>query len=235
MKNLISIVIPAYNQAENLRHALQSILTQTYKVYEVIVVNDGSMDHTAEVIRQMEDTFKERGVRFVSISQTNQGAQHARNRGFREANGEFVIFWDADVVAHPHLLEKMYFALETNPEASYAYSSFIWGKKKFKLWEFDAEKLQQQPYIHSTTLVRTRHFPGWDTRIKRLQDWDVWLTMLQRGQRGVFVDDILFTVKTDRGTMSEWLPKVVYKLPWLPKVKQYQKAVEVVKKKHKLS
>lgn len=234
MKSLISIVIPAYNHAEDLRLALQSILTQTYKEYEVIVVNDGSVDHTSQVIAKMEPTFKERNLPFLAISQTNQGAQHARNRGFKEAKGDLVIFWDADVVAHPQLLEKMLAALAANPEASYAYSSFIYGKKKFKLWPFDAEKLKTMPYIHSTSLVRKKHFPGWDTRIARLQDWDVWLTMLAKGQTGIWVDDFLFTVKTEHGTMSEWLPKFLYKIPWLKRVKKYNDAMAVIKKKHQL-
>lgn len=234
MASLISIIIPAYNHAEDLRLALQSILTQTYKDYEVIVVNDGSVDHTAQVLQSMEGTFKDRGIPFTAISQTNQGAQHARNRGFREAKGAFVIFWDADVVAHPQLLAKMVAALEEHPEASYAYSSFIYGKKKFKLWPFDADKLRQQPYIHSTSLVRKKQFPGWDTRIKRLQDWDVWLTMLEKGQTGVWVDEFLFTVKTEHGTMSEWLPKFLYNIPWLARVKKYNEAMAVVKKKHKI-
>lgn len=234
MKNLISIIVPAYNHAEELRQALQSILLQTYKAYELIVVNDGSMDHTAQVIQSMEEGFHDRSISFTVISQSNQGAQHARNRGLREAKGEFVIFWDADVVAHPQLLEKLYTALETNPEASYAYCSFVWGKKKFKLWEFDADKLRKQPYIHSTSLVRAKHFPGWDTRIARLQDWDVWLTMLEKGRQGIFVDEVLFTVKTERGTMSSWLPKALYNIPWLKQVKQYNKAVEAIKKKHNL-
>ncbi|MDP3900666.1 MAG: glycosyltransferase family A protein [bacterium] len=233
---LISVIIPVYNQAEEIQQSLHSLLTQSHKNYEVIVVNDGSTDSTAKVLDEMKKIFWQRGIRFKSIQQSNRGSNHARNRGREESRGEFIIFWDSDIVAASELLEKLLNALRENPEASYAYSSFIFGKKKFKLWEFNPEKLKQLPYIHSSSLIRKDHFPpnGWDARVKRLQDWDVWLTMLENGYKGVWVPEFLFTVLTKHGTMSVWLPKYVYKVPWLSEVKKYKKAVEVIKKKHKL-
>jgi len=236
LNQLISIIIPAYNKSEELRVSLASLLSQTYKNYEVIIVNDGSTDNTAHIIEEFKDKFWSRKIRFKIILQNNQGANAARNRGFVERRGDFVIFWDADVVAAPAMLEQMLQALQENPEKSYAYSSFVYGKKKFKLWEFSAEKLCHMPFIHTTSLVRAKDFPGWDKRILRLQDWDVWLTMLERGQIGVWVPEFLFTVLTTHGTMSSWLPKIVYRLSFLKlaKVEKYKEAVGVILKKHKL-
>lgn len=243
--NLISIIIPAYNKAEEIAAVLASILSQTYKNYEVIIVNDGSTDGTARVLEKLKRKFWERKIRCKIIQQNNQGANAARNRGAEEVKGEFIIFWDADIVATPEMLEKMYTALQNNSQApqdkstgqaSYAYSSFVHGKKKFKLWPFDAEKLKQMPYIHSTSLIRREHFVPWDTEIKRLQDWDLWLTLLKRGRTGVWVPEFLFTVQTAHGTISHWLPKFAYKfMPWLKEVKKYKEAVEVIKKKHQLN
>ncbi|PIT93947.1 hypothetical protein COU00_01555 [Candidatus Falkowbacteria bacterium CG10_big_fil_rev_8_21_14_0_10_43_11] len=233
--NLISIIIPVYNQAEEIRAALASILSQTYKNYEVIIVNDGSTDNTAVTLEELKHKFWQKKIRCKIIQQNNQGANAARNRGAQEARGEFIIFWDADIVAAPEMLEKMRNALQSNPEVSYAYSSFIFGKKKFKLWPFDAEKLKQMPYIHSTSLIRREHLVSWDAEIKRLQDWDLWLTMLVQGHTGVWVPEFLFTVQTAHGTMSHWLPKFVYRwLPWMKEVKKYKEAVEIIKKKHKI-
>ncbi|MFA6551393.1 MAG: glycosyltransferase family A protein [Patescibacteria group bacterium] len=256
-KSLISIIIPIYNQAEEIRTVLASILNQTYKNYEIIIVNDGSTDNTAIVLENLKNKFCERNIRFKIIQQNNQGANAARNRGAQEARGEFIIFWDADAVGVPEMLEKMFLALQNNPSVSYAYSSFIFGTpphlfnklffssklkifgrcggKKFKLWPFDAEKLKQTPYIHSTSLIRREQMAFWDTKIKRLQDWDLWLTMLSRGRIGVWVPEFLFTVQTKHGTMSHWLPQFAYKfMPWLKEVKKYKEAVEIIKKKHKI-
>ncbi|MEK7067426.1 MAG: glycosyltransferase family A protein [Patescibacteria group bacterium] len=232
---MISIIIPIYNQAEEIQAVLASVLSQTYKQYEVIIINDGSTDSTALALESLKYKFWDKKIRCKIIQQNNQGANAARSRGAEEARGEFIIFWDADVVGAPTMLEKMHNALQDNHAASYAYSSFVYGKKKFKLWQFDAAKLKQTPYIHSTSLVRREHLAHWDTEIKRLQDWDLWLTLLKHGRIGVWVPEFLFTVNTKHGTMSHWLPRFAYKfMPWLKEVKRYKEAVEIIKTKHKI-
>ncbi len=243
---MISIIIPVYNQADKLSGCLDSILGQTYKNYEVIVVNDGSTDGAEEVFEKYKDAFtriqksdfaspkSDFAVRFQIINQTNRGSNPARNRGAREAKGEYLLFCDADIEMAPNMLEIMLKTLENNPEAGFAYSSFKYGLKYFKLGPYDADKLKKMPYIHSTSLIRMQCFPGWDESVKRLQDWDLWLTMLEQGHRGVWIDDVLFKVKAG-GAISSWLPSFAYKLmPFLPSVKKYKKAVGIIKNKHKL-
>jgi len=246
-KDLVSIIIPVYNQADELKKSLDSLLSQTYEDYEVIVVNDGSTDTSAQVLDEMKHKFWELKIRFKIIYQSNSGSNAARNRGFEEIRAslfhprgggeEYIIFWDADIIAKPEMLEKMHNVLLEYPEASYAYSSFIFGKKKFKLWNFDAKKLKQMPYVHTTSLIRKKHFPGWDENIKRLQDWDLYLTMLSQGHVGVWISEYLFTVLTKHGTMSSWVPKILYKIPVFKKeeVKKYKEAVDIIKHKHQIT
>lgn len=227
---MISIIIPIYNQANKLSKCLDSILKQSYKNYEVIVVDDASKDDVVGVINKYKKLLNVNCYRL----NVNSGAPAARNKGFKESRGEYLLFCDADVILEQDVLETMLNALNKHFEASYAYSSFLWGRKLFKLWPFDAEKLKQMPYIHSTSLIRRAHFPsnGWDESIKKLQDWDLWLTMLKQRHTGVWVDKILFKAHP-KGTMSSWLPSFAYKLmPFLPSVKRYKKAVEIIKKKH---
>lgn len=229
----ISVIIPTYQHGDTIEACLLSLFNQTLKDFEIIVVNDGSTDNTAEVLEKYKDRIR-------MINQENLGAPAARNRGFRESTGQFVIFCDADVDAKPEMLAKMFEALEKNGEASYAYSSFMWGKKKFTLHEFDAEALKKMNYITSTTLIRREHFPGWDENLKKFQDWDLWLQMLERGYVGVWVPEVLFTVKPRKTGISRWLPSFVYKIPWkrlgwMPKeVKKYNKAFKIIKEKHHL-
>jgi len=231
---MISIIIPIYNHAEKLKKCLQSIKNQTYDNYEIIAVDDHSNDNLKEVIKYSKKEFGYKIEWF--FNQKNHGAPYTRNKGFKISKGEFILFCDADIVFKKNALEVMHKTLMENNKVSYAYPSHIFGHKKFKLFSFDAEKLKKMPYIHSTALIRKTDFPktGFDEKIKRLQDWDLWLTMLEQGHIGIWIDEILFKVSPG-GTMSSWLPSFAYKLfPFLPNVKKYKKAVNIIKKKHKL-
>jgi glycosyltransferase involved in cell wall biosynthesis len=222
----ISIVIPVYNAQKTLEPCLQSIFNQTFKDIEIIAVNDGSTDASLEILNKYQDKIK-------IISQDNQGAPAARNQGAAAAGAPYLIFCDADIVMQPEMLEKLYQALQDNPAASFAYSDFKFGFKTFKLFPFDSTKLKQTPYIHTTSLIRQDHFPGFDSSLKRFQDWDLWLTMSELGHIGQYVPKILFKIVA-RGTMSRWRPKIFQILPWLPSIKAYQQAELIIKNKHRL-
>jgi len=228
---MISIIIPVFNQAEKLKQCLESIAAQTYNYYEIVIVNDGSEDGVENVYEEYKEKF---GYRINYYSQENKGAASARNRGVRAAKGEFLLFCDADIVLRADALEEMDAVLIENKQAAYVYSSFYWGRKLFKLWPFDGEKLKQMPYIHTTSLVRRSDFPGFDENLKRFQDWDLWLAILNKGKGGVWINKPLFRVAPG-GVMSDWLPSFFYKIfPFLPSVKKYKHGVEVIKKKYNL-
>lgn len=247
---MISVIIPVYNQADALSKCLNSILGQTIipsqtaiisasqekKVLEIIIVDDASADNVNYIAHVYKRKFLERDIELMIINhEQNQGPQIARNRGAKESTGEYLLFCDADVVMRYDMLEKMLAVLQNNPSASYAYSSFKWGPKLFKLWQFDAEKLKQMPYIHTTSLIRKEHFPGFDENIKRLQDWDLWLTMLSQGHTGIWINEVLYSISAEGSTMSKWMPSIFYKLfPFLKQVRQYNNAVNAVKHKHQL-
>lgn len=234
---MISIIIPIYNQSKTIGKCLDSIFKQTCKDFEIIIVNDGSTDNFTKTIENYLIDCPSTFNNYLRVfNQENKGAPAARNKGFKEAQGEYLFFCDADAVLKPEALQIMLDALNSHPQASYTYPSFYWGRKLFKLFPFDPEKLKQGPYIHTMALIRREHFPagGWDESIKKFQDWDLWLTMLEQNHSGVRVDAILFTIKPG-GTISGWLPSCVYKLlPFLPGVKKYNKAMAIIKQKHGL-
>ncbi len=234
---MISIIIPVYNQAKFLKKCLQSILDQTYKDNEILIVNDGSTDDSGEVAENFRPKFEELGVRYEVLTHDNEGAPAARNSGFQIAKGEYTLFCDADAVLKPDCLQTMLDNLKNHPEASFVYSAFYWGRKLFKLCPYSAAKLKKMPYIHTVSLIKTEHFPvtGWDQNIKRLQDWDLWLTMLDQKHIGYWIDEPLFKIHP-KGTMSDWLPSFTYKLlPFLPAVKKYNQAQKIIKEKHHLN
>jgi len=228
--NRISIIIPTYNSAQTLPKCLEYIFDQTYKNIEIIIVNDGSIDSTQEILKRYQSKVK-------IINQKNQGAPSARNRGFRESTGEYLLFIDADVYLKKDCVQKMFQTLQENPKTAYAYSSFRWGWKKFKLWKFNAEKLKQMPYIHTCSLTKRETFPvgGFDETLKRFQDWDLWLTMLKNNHYGIWIPEILFTTSTKKNTISSWIPAFVYNyFPWLAKkrIKKYDNAKNIILRKH---
>lgn len=229
----ISVIIPTYQHGDTIETCLLSIFNQTFKNFEIIVVNDGSTDNTAQILEKYRDRIR-------IINQENRGAPAARNRGFKESSGEFLLFCDADVTAKPEMLQKLLEALEKHPENSYAYSSFKFGWKIFKSQKFDSNALRKTNYITAISLIRREHFPDWDESVKKFQDWDLWLTMLEHGHTGVWVPEILFTAKMRRTGISHWLPSFVHKIPWeriywMPKeIKKYKEALKIIKEKHHL-
>ncbi|MEI7451847.1 MAG: glycosyltransferase family A protein [Candidatus Falkowbacteria bacterium] len=232
---MISVIIPVYNQADKITTTLDSLIKQSYQDLEIIIVNDGSRDGLDLVLENYFKTIETK-IGFMVLHQANGGAPAARNAGFKKSRGEYLFFCDADAVLDYQALEIMLASLNTHPEVSYVFSSFYWGKKLFRLEEFSESKLKQMPYIHTMSLIRRSNFPatGWDESIKKLQDWDLWLTMLEAGHRGLWIDQILFKV-TPGGHISSWLPAAAYSLfPFLPQVQKYNAALKIVKTKHHL-
>ena len=119
MSGTISIIIPAFNQEKYVVEAIQSVLEQTYSDWELIVVDDGSTDSTANVVQQ----FSDRRIRY--IHQTNRGLPGARNTGIANSTGEFIAFLDADDRYHPRKLEVQLNHLTQNPHVGLSYTSRI--------------------------------------------------------------------------------------------------------------
>lgn len=115
---MISVVIPLYNKEEIVRQSLESVLSQQYSDFEVVVVDDGSTDKSADIVRQINDP------RIRLISQPNGGPSKARNTGVREAKGEWIVFLDADDELLPGALESYNYLICKYPEADFIACSF---------------------------------------------------------------------------------------------------------------
>jgi hypothetical protein len=226
----ISVIIPVFNDAGDLEPCLASLKKQTFQDFELIVVDDGS---TIPVV--IPSGVEGSLLRF----EKNRGAPAARNAGFAKSRGEFLLFLDDDALLAPEALEDLMTALETHPEADFAYPSFRYGAKRFPGRPYDEAMLRREPYIHTTALIRHSAFPGFDEALKKFQDWDLFLTMAERGSRGVWIEKYLFTIKP-HGSMSGWMPRIAYDIRWplfgwMPKtIKKYNTARAVIERKHGL-
>jgi glycosyltransferase involved in cell wall biosynthesis len=230
MKETVSIIIPTFQHRASLEDCLHGVFSQTDPADEVIVVDDGSTDGTKELLQPYQD-------RLTYIYQDNAGAPVARMRGFNASSGSLLLFCDADVRMRGNMLEELKKALRSNPMASWAYSGFRWGWKRFPSRSYDSKALREHNYIHTTSLIRRKHFPGFDPSLKRFQDWDLWLTMSEQGYQGVFIDQVLFHVVHQHGRvgMSAWVPSFLFKLPWKGRrVRAYEQAKEIIQQKHRL-
>ncbi len=130
---LISAIIPSYNSAEMLPDAIESVRAQTRPPDEIIVVDDGSKDQTAEVCERF-------GTDVIYIRQDNAGASSARNAGIEAAGGDWLAFLDADDLWDPRKLELQFTALEENPEADFAVTAALaWSAEtqSYHLYRYD--------------------------------------------------------------------------------------------------
>lgn len=99
----VSIIIPVYNTEQYLRDCLSSVLAQTFADFEAIVVNDGSTDGSAAIIRD----FAKRDNRFTIVEQQNKGLSEARNAGLKVARGQWITFVDSDDMVAPDFLQVL--------------------------------------------------------------------------------------------------------------------------------
>lgn len=123
-----SIIIPLYNKASYVRKALNTIVAQTYKDWECIVINDGSSDNSLEVVKNFVDEFKIYDSRFKIVDQLNAGVAAARNNGVVESHGECVCFLDADDWWKPNFLEEIDKLIKEYPDAGIYCTNYIYYK-----------------------------------------------------------------------------------------------------------
>src|SRR5215218_1807285 len=183
---LVSVVIPCYNQAHFLGEAIESVLAQSYKDFEIVVVDDGSPDNTSEVASRYEE------VRLVR--QENRGLAGARNRGLEKAEGEYVVFLDSDDRLMPEALEVGVRELDAHPECA-----FVAGHYKNIAANGAPRGVPARPrgggdrylsllrdnYIMmpASVMYRRRVFGevgGFDSSVDAAADWDLYLRIARR-------------------------------------------------------
>jgi len=161
---MISVVIPV-RRGGSARTTLVSLAAQTMQDFEIIVSWDEEL----------------------------RGANWARNRGAELATGDLLLFSDDDVSWSHDALERLTGALAADQAASWAYGAYEMGGRIQCDLPFDARRLRRGNYISTMSLVKRADFPGFDESVARLQDWDLWLTMTERGHRGVYCGGVIFS------------------------------------------
>ncbi len=120
-EGLVSVIIPTYNRAHFLKDALDSVVSQTYRPIEVLIVDDGSTDETESMVEYWRSEVDALDFQARYIRQENGGAPKARNRGLLESRGEFIQFLDSDDVLHPEKLSRQVACLRESDGVDYVY------------------------------------------------------------------------------------------------------------------
>lgn len=132
MNNKISVIIPAYNTADVISRTLKSVENQTYKNYEMIIINDGSTDGTKELL----DNYKKDKTNIIVYHQENQGVSAARNKGLEICTGDYICFLDSDDTYESTFLEEMLrHLIKKESEAVYCGYNYINKKNKVKSYK----------------------------------------------------------------------------------------------------
>ncbi len=193
----ISVIIPCYNYGRYLSDAVESVICQTYKNFEIIIVNDGSTDNTESVAKDLIRSHP--GCRIKLISQANSGQPAiSRNRGISQSRGEFILCLDADDKIAPTMLAECLRTLENNSTAAIAYTDrldFDGVDEVVGARAYDFEILKRANHMSYCALFRRKAWEdvgGYRTNVKGCEDWDFWIAAGARGYTGHYIPLPLF-------------------------------------------
>lgn len=211
MNSKVSIIIPCYNQELYLEDTLNSVFSQTFDNWECLIVDDGSIDSSAEIANK----WCERDERFKLLKKANGGLSSARNYGLDHAVGEYIQFLDGDDLLYP---EKLKQSLNFGPEHDIIITSFEHVRKANHLPPFCELKKEYFSYnaillqwdgafsipIHcglfkSKLLARFR----FDEEVKAGEDWLFWLAMYRQGPSTYFLDKTLVCYRLHEKSMTQ--------------------------------
>lgn len=195
----VSVLIPTYNRSAYLMQAVQSVEAQTFKDWEIIVVDDGSTDETTAMASRFA-----RAIRYEY--QRNQGVSSARNRAFALAGGEYVVFLDSDDLLLPNSLAILSQALHENPDIGVVHSNgYVIDQTGRRVGELSAHRrlpvedtleyfVLGSPVIglHSAMIRRTalEAVDGpFDETMAGYEDWDLFLRLKVSGTRFLFLPE----------------------------------------------
>jgi len=201
----VSVVIPCYKQAHYLSEAVQSVLDQTFTDWELIIVNDGSPDNTAEVARELAARHSDKMI--VVLTQPNSGLSGARNAGMRAARGRYLLPLDADDKLMPEFLHETVAVLDRHLEISVAYTDlqcFEGSNEVIPKGEF-GRNLMLENRISYCSLLRRKVWEavgGYNPNMSAgYEDWDFWVGAVERDFRGLHIPKSLFLYRVRAQSM----------------------------------
>lgn len=198
MSELVSILMPVYNTAHYLQEALDSVLSQTFRDFELIVLDDGSPDNAEEILDTYDDS---RIVRYKG--EKNAGLSNVLNVGLDMAMGKYIARMDSDDISMPNRLQVQVDYLEQHPEIDLVSVGMQLFGAKEEVWirEQDPEKVKinalfHSPVLHASSVWRKESFEKHGLRFCQemvpAEDYDLWARALLKGLKLVNLSEVLY-------------------------------------------
>lgn len=190
----VSVIIPCYNVENTINETLDSVLSQTYKNIEIVVIDDGSSDGTSKIIQSYADKFGHITV----IVQENKGLPASRNVGVEAAHGSYLVFLDGDDKLHPSYIEKCYEKFRAEPQLDLVYTLtelFEAQTGLFALAAYSYGQLLVENCIPATAMIKASQFRGvgmYDVSLNLLEDWELWIRYLHQFPNVFQIQEPLF-------------------------------------------
>ena len=200
----VSVVIPCYNLGAYLDQAVQSVLDQSFEDFEIIIIDDGSTD---PVTRHLFTSYKRPKTRILRT--LNQGLAKARNLGIEEARGCYISCLDADDLFEPDFLRRTVEVLEANPSFAFASCwlktfgehSFEWTSTCEFPWLLVGNTVCTAALTRRDALAEVGGFDA-DMPLAGYEDWDLAISLVERGLPGAVIPEYLFRYRIRKGSMS---------------------------------
>jgi glycosyltransferase involved in cell wall biosynthesis len=200
----ISVIIPFFNQGEFLAQTLESVFSQTFKDFEIIVIDDGSTD--AEALRVLDEVEK-KYPEIEIIRQKNGGPANARNSAVKISRGEFFLPLDADDTIDPTMLEKCLDVISKDPKLGFVYTYTHFFGNEDSVWKNPQYNFFEFLWANSATvsgLVRKKAWEeigGYDKDEKnKYEDWEFWINIGKHGWFGKVLKEPLFNYRKHGGS-----------------------------------
>lgn len=195
-KPIISIITPCYNNSDTIIETLESIKNQVFKDFELIIINDGSSDNSAEIITNY--ISKNKNLNIYLYSTANNGPSKSRNLGSSYAKGTYIMFLDADDKIESTYISKCISYLENNTSMNLVYSEaeFFEAKKgKWDLKEFEMPNFLIDNCIPIFCVIRINVFEKvgkFDENLNYTEDWELWIRIIKEFGGVYRIPEVLF-------------------------------------------
>lgn len=203
----ITVIVGIYNCSATLVEALDSLMSQTYKGFKVVLCDDGSKDNTLEVARKYASRYD---IIQVITNEHNMGLNYTLNHCLEYADTEYVARMDGDDISLPDRFRQEIEFLDTHPDFAVVSSPMIYFDesgdfRQGKAVEYPAKKdfLRGTPFCHAASMSRTaviKEVGGYsvDDRLLRVEDYHLWMKIYAAGYRGYNIQEPLYKMRDDR-------------------------------------
>ncbi|HMN49143.1 MAG TPA: glycosyltransferase family A protein, partial [Ignavibacteriaceae bacterium] len=229
MRNFITVLMTTYNCGEYISQAIKSVLNQTYKDFELLIIDDGSTDNTQEIVKR----FMDERIRFIQSKHI--GRSSALNLGLKEASNDLISFCDADDIIHPKKIENQIILHKNRNDLIFTDLAYFQGKEILYTIKSPKEltdikkKIALHGHLNFSVMfdrIFIINFGGYDSQKIEFVDYDLWLRIIN-GSNIIITNEILYFQRLRENSLSttKTMKKknLIYKLqkPYFEKLEEH--------------